>query len=543
MKRSHGGRIVPCLLRAILCSLALIAASLFATGDDLYVVAGMRTTGDIERVIKIPPGNSGTTFITSTRPYGVAFDPAGNLFVSDIDLQLILKVTPAGKKTTFTTAVSRPLGMAFDAAGNLFVADFVANAILKFTPAAKRSTFASGLAGPTGLAFDAAGNLFETDSTSGVINKFSPGGQKKLFAGGLSMPQGLAFDSAGNLFVAEFGPNVLKFTPKGSRSIFSSVFQRAFGLAFAPNGDLYVSDNAAGVVRILKPNGAASALPVNVQSPRFLAFGAGGGKLLNLSTRLRVQGGENALIGGFIATGSVPKKIVLRAIGPSLAKAGISGFLPDPRLELHDQTGAVIGSNDNWKINDQNHQTQEAAITSTTVAPKNDLESALIATLEPDEPYTAIVRGAGATTGVASVEVYDLDPTSDSRLANLSTRGFVENGENVMIGGFIFGSSSRAIVRAIGPSLSKAGVSNALANPTLELHDAQGNLLGSNDNWKTNDETGQSQEADIRATTVAPSNNLESALLLSLPAGAYTAIVSGKNGGTGVGLVEVFSLE
>ena len=236
--------------------------------------------------------------------------------------------------------------------------------------------------------------------------------------------------------------------------------------------------------------------------------------------------------------------MVLRAIGPSLANQGISGFLADPRLELHDHNGALIASNDNWKINDQSQQSQEAEIIATHVPPTNDLESALIATLEPNQGYTAIVRGAGDTSGVAVVEAYDLEADADSKLANISTRGLVETGENVMIGGFILGGgdgSSRLIVRAIGPSLAP-GITNALADPTLELRDGQGTLVGSNDNWKTNDQTQQSQETEVRATTLPPSNDLESAIVVTLPAGPYTAIVAGKNGGVGVALVEAYTL-
>ena len=374
------------------------------------------------------------------RPYGLAFDRAGNLFYSD--LTSIIKATPDGTKTTFASGLGRPLGIAFDAAGNLFVADFVDNAIYKFTPDAGRSTFASGLNGPMGLAFDPAGNLFESDSTSGTIFKFTPEGQKSTFATGLSDPQALAFDTAGNLFAAEFGPNVLKFTPDGTRSVFVTGFTRAFGLAFAANGDLFISDTEGGVVVRVKPDGSDVVFTDNTQSPRHLAVEPGGGaRPLNISTRMRVQTGDNVLIGGFIATGTVSKKLIIRAIGPSLADHGISGFLADPKLELRDRDGMLIASNDNWKINDQTQQSQEAEIVATTVPPTSDLESALIATLLPGQGYTAIVRGADEATGIALVEAYDLEPAVDSKLANISTRGFVETEENVMIGGFILGGA------------------------------------------------------------------------------------------------------
>ncbi len=531
------------LIRAVFC---LTSGSLFAAGGDLYVVAGFRTTGDTERVIRFVPGDStGTTFSTGGRPFALAFDNAGNVVMSDSLRHSIVKVAPDGTKSTFTISLSRPLGIAFDTVGNLFVADLDDNAIYRFTPDGTRTTFASGLNGPSGLAFDRDGNLFETDFNSGTVNKFAPSGTKSVFATGVSMPEGVALDASGNIYVAEFGPNVLKFTPDGTRTTYATGFTRAFGLAFAANGDLYVTDTQAGSVTVVKPDGSSDFFSVDVQSPRYLAFEPGGGRPLNISTRLRVQPGDNALIGGFIVSGPVAKKLIFRAIGPSLANQGIAALLPDPRLELRDHNGGLVGSNDNWKINDQTQQSQEAEIIATTVAPKSDLESALIATLQPAQGYTAIVRGAGNTSGVAIVEAYDLEPNSSSKLANISTRGFVEAGENVMIGGFILGGSngsSRLLVRAIGPSLVSAGIANALSDPTLQLRNSQGTLVASNDNWKINDQTQQSQETEVRATTVPPAHDLESAVVVSLPAGPYTAIVAGKNGGLGVALVEVYTL-
>jgi hypothetical protein len=240
-----------------------------------------------------------------------------------------------------------------------------------------------------------------------------------------------------------------------------------------------------------------------------------------------VESGDNVLIGGFIITGTQPKKIILRAIGPSLP---LTGVLADPVLELRDSSGALIQSNDNWRSD------QEAEIIATTIPPSNDLESAIVATLPANNAaYTAIVRGANNGTGIGVVEAYDLDQTVDSKLANISTRGLVQAGDNAMIGGLIVLGQDplRVIVRAIGPSLP---VSGALADPTLELHDGNGVLLASNDNWRSD------QEAEIIATTVPPSNDLESAIVRSLPPGNYTAIVRGVNNSTGVALVEAYGL-
>ena len=231
------------------------------------------------------------------------------------------------------------------------------------------------------------------------------------------------------------------------------------------------------------------------------------------------------MIAGVIITGTQPKKVILRAIAPSLPLAGV---LPDPTLELRDGSGALIASNDNW-MDAPNKQ----EIIDTTIAPGNDLESAILMTLDPGL-YTAVMRGANNTTGIGLVEVYDLDSAANSELSNISTRGLVQTGRNVMIGGFILsGASAEVLVRAIGPSLPLVG---KLADPTLELFDGNGVLLASNDDWR------DTQEAEITATMIPPSNDAESAILKTLAPSLYTAIVRGANGTTGVALVEVYNL-
>ncbi len=255
-------------------------------------------------------------------------------------------------------------------------------------------------------------------------------------------------------------------------------------------------------------------------------------ELLNISTRLQVLTEDKVLIGGFIISGDEPKTVILRAIGPALADFGIPDTLADPVLELHAIDGSLIASNDNWKMD------QQSEIEMTGLAPSKDLESAILATLDPGA-YTAIVNGKNGGTGVGLVEVYDLDAAADSELANISTRGFVETGDNLMIGGFILGGdtgNSDVLIRAIGPTLTDFGVAGALEDPTLELHDVQGTLISSNDNWMDD------QKDEIEATGLAPQDDLESAILETLSPGAYTAIVAGQGGTTGVGLVEVYRL-
>ena len=278
------------------------------------------------------------------------------------------------------------------------------------------------------------------------------------------------------------------------------------------NGD--ESDNSAmisGAAYVFSAPGSASSIP-----------------LLNISTRLNVGIGENVLIGGFIVVGTDPKKVIIRAIGPSLP---LAEALADPILELHKPDATVV-TNDNWR------DTQEQEIIDTTIPPTDDLESAIVATLAPG-PYTAIVSGKNNGTGIGLVEVYDLDQAANSQLANISTRGFVDMGDNVMIGGFIVGTgvSTTVVVRAIGPSLAGADVANPLLNPTLELHGTDGTQIAFDDDWK------DTQQAEIEAAGLAPTDPRESAIEAALTPGLYTAIVRGKDDTVGVGLMEVYNLQ
>jgi len=257
-------------------------------------------------------------------------------------------------------------------------------------------------------------------------------------------------------------------------------------------------------------------------------------RALNISTRMVVQTGDNVGIGGFIITGSTPKQVLLRAIGPSLTGSGIANALADPVLELHGPNGFTTIVNDNWK------DTQEIEIFATGAAPTNDLESAILATLVPGN-YTAIVKGNNDTSGVALVEVYDLGSSGVSKLANISTRAFCGTGSNIVIAGFILGSSSasdRIVLRGLGPSLGAAGVPDALADPTLELRDANGTLLVADNDWQDN----PLQASEITAAGLAPGNELEAAIAATLPPGLYTTLLAGLNDGTGVALVEVYDL-
>jgi hypothetical protein len=256
-----------------------------------------------------------------------------------------------------------------------------------------------------------------------------------------------------------------------------------------------------------------------------------GSRMLNISTRAHVLNADSVAIGGFIVSGTVPKKVIIRGIGPSLSTLGVSGAMADPTLELH-QNG-ILATNDNWR------DTQETEIQATGIPPGNDLESAIVRTLDPGS-YTAILRGKNNGTGVGLIEVYDLQASVDSKLANISTRALVEAGDNVLIGGIIGGGSGsqpKVLIRAIGPSLTGLGVANALQDPSLELHDNNGALIASNNDWQSD------HQAEIQATGLAPSSPQESAILATLLPTNYTAIVRGVNNTSGVGLVEVYHIQ
>jgi glucose/arabinose dehydrogenase len=318
-------------------------------------------------------------------------------------------------------------------------------------------------------------------------------------------------------------------------------------------GKYFFADLCSGWIRVFDPTaGTATGFATGIVNPvdlhvgpdgalYYLAQGSGGqvfrvsalpAQALNISGRARVETGQGVVISGFIVTGTTSKRVAVRALGPSLANFGISGPLADPVVQLNRGNGSLVMANDNWK------NTQQAEIIASGLAPPDDKEAALIATLTAGN-YSAIVSGKNGGTGVALAEVYDLDQAADSRLANISTRAHVGTGSNVLIGGFITGSkigATRVAVRALGPSLQQFGIANPLPDPRLELRDANGALLASNDNWQSD----ASQAALITSYALAPPNNLESAIAISLAPGRYTAIATGKNNQTGIGLIEIY---
>ena len=323
---------------------------------------------------------------------------------------------------------------------------------------------------------------------------------------------------------------------------YRGVFQASSTFAISAGGTFSASlrfiSGAGAAQRAVTPDAAAPGTLVvsiqqyDVQLAPAAATTIPTSQLLNISTRLGVRTGEDVLIGGFIVQGDVPKRVMIRGLGPSLAAANVTGALQDPLLQLNDGTL----TNDNWKVGGQ-----RAEIEQTGIAPNDDREAAIVATLNPG-PHTAVLRGKDNTTGVGLIEVYDLAEGANARLANISSRGFVQTGNDVMIGGFILGpatnTSSTVVVRAIGPSLSASGVQSPLQNPTLDLRDAEGTLIASNDDWEQG-----SDSATIKQRGLAPNNPVESAVLAIPGPGNYTAVVSGVNNGSGVGSVEVYQLQ
>jgi len=275
---------------------------------------------------------------------------------------------------------------------------------------------------------------------------------------------------------------------------------------------------------------AYNSIPIHLESTKFPTVGP---QALNLSTRGLVSSGDNVLIGGFIVSGTEPKSMVLRALGPSLTGFGLSDVLRDPALSVYDSSGTLVAINDNWQ-SDPLHFIVEA----NGLAPANLSESAIARALPPGR-YTVIVRGGDPTPGIGLVELYDISPLTNSKFTNISTRGSVGTLDNILISGFIIGEveSVTVVVRALGPTLTSYGVSGVLSDPTLTIYDSSGSIIASNDNWQDDPNANL-----VQRNGLAPANASESALVLHLPAGKYTAVVRGVNDGTGVGLAEVYTL-
>ncbi len=552
-------RSVSSLFAVILVSLlpfaALRAQSLFVSSPEAFDPGRQR---GVER-FNPATGAFESTFTPGLSVVGIAFGPTGDLFAASFDNQAVYRLdgtTGQFKAKISGTEVSRPVGLTVGPDGDVYVSDNASNRVVRYDgrSGVYKGVFASGggLVSPWHLVFGPDGDLYVANSPNGHILRYNgiTGAFKDDFAssGSVKTAFGIAFGPDGNLYVsASTNDPIFRFN--GTTGAFMGVFSSgrqlidADAVVFGPDGDLYVASFSAG--EVVRFDGTSGAFKLAITSstlgnPSSLAF-TPEAKVLNISTRLAVQTGDNILIAGFIIAGEEARNVIVRAIGPSLADVGLSGVLADPTLELHDSTGGLIAANNDWHVTQVGGVItgdQEAAIEATDLAPTHDLESAIVAKLAPGS-YTAVVRGTNDGTGVGLAEVYDLNQATPSKLANLSTRGFVDTGDNVMIGGVVArpggGTVTDVILRAIGPSLGTL-VENALADPTLELHDSNGVPVASNDNWK------ESQQSEIEATGLAPTDEAESAIVASLVPGAYTAILKGKGDTTGVALFELYSL-
>jgi uncharacterized delta-60 repeat protein len=469
-----------------------------------------------------------------------SFDPNANIIVRSIVVQTDGKILAGGEFTSIGGQTRNNIARLDAVTGLADSFDPNANGFVRSIAVQTDGRVVAG-GGFTSIGGQARNSIARLDAVTGLADSFNPNANNVIRAVAVQADGRVL---AGGDFTSIGGQtrnNIARldavtgladsFDPNANGSI------RA--IAVQADGKIL----AGGLFTTLAPNGGATVTRNNIARLVFLARPA---TLGNISTRLPVGAGDRVLIAGFIVQGSSPKKVLIRAAGPSLTQFGVPNALPNPRLELHD-TNNTIGTNDDWQttqIGGVITSDQVAEIQSSGLAPRDPAESVIIATLPPGS-YTAIVQGVSGGTGVGIVETYDLDATSGSLLANISTRGFVQTGDNTMIGGFIVVTQpTRVIIRAIGPSLTQFGVPDALANPQLELHDATSTIAQNND-WQTTQIGGiitSDQVAEIQNSQLAPTNPAESAIIGTLQPGSYTAIVRGVNNTTGNGLVEVYSL-
>jgi len=377
------------------------------------------------------------------------------------------------------------------APGDLYVADSGADAVVRYNPAGDPTLFGGGFNGANAVAFDSKGNVYVSDgATSGVV-KITPGGVRTTFASAISSPKGIAFDRAGNLFVAA-GVSITKVAPNGTKTPFASGLSSPIGLAFDKAGNLYEADGGSGNVFKFTPDGTKSTFASGFSSPNGpfgLAFDSKGNLFVS-----------------DVAAGTITK------VAPNGTKTPFASGLSEIQ-------GLAVDSSDNLLAAD-------------------GADPGTIFLFTPSGIKTTFAGGPGI--GAGSPVLIAFEPVLHT-LLNLSNRGFVKTGDSALFAGFILGGDGlvncRLVVRGIGPSLTAFGVPNALNDPTIEVRDAGGTLIGNNDNWKSD------QQQEIQATGLAPGNDKESAILVALPAGQYTAIVRGVNNTTGNAVVELFNLQ
>ena len=518
-----------------------------------------------------------TTFATGLdRPIGVAID-GGDLIVAENGADRIRRLPFDGSASTISLIIDSPVGVdvhAFDQSG--FLTKFIANgeSVFRLDPAKNaipedidpESTDVTHSVGVDPLALD----VYTTTEAGELIKLSADGSSRTLFATGFTNPQGIAFVPSGvpnvssGIYVADPDASTIFRVPtNGIPVVFVTGGSPNF-IAFQSNSG---PDPTPPPTPTPTPTPSGTPTPTPSPTPTPTPTPTPLGKPLNLSTRVDVQTGDDIAIGGFILTDAIPatklavhseavtatKTIAIRAIGPSLGSFGVTDTLADPVLELHDSTGAIIATNDNWT---DNSDADKAIITANNLdmfgltgsqVMISDSESIIIANLAVrdatnDGAYTAVMRGSGDTTGVGLVEIYDLDAESTpTELGNMSTRGIVGTTEDVLIGGIIVGPSDNSslntsvVVRSLGPSLANSGITDPLADPMLQILNADGFVIADNDNWQDFDGV-----QDVKDAGLQPSDDNEAAIFANLIPGQYTAIAMGVNGGTGVALIEIY---
>lgn len=476
---------------------ALVLASLSATSRG-YVLEGQSWPAGSNVVLRLSLGNPVLPLLDGATSWNDAAAPAASMWSSSVQRVQLTTNNSGGSATS---------------------GDHVNSVV--FATSIFGQAFGSGTLAVTYYRYSGS-TMMEADVLFNQARTFNS------YRGPLQFPgPGPAIADIRRVFLHELGHAIgLNHPDSGGQSVVAVMN------SIMSNQEVLSADDIAGGQVLY---GAPSGTPTPTPTPNPTPPAGSPSHLANISTRMKIGVAENVLIGGFIIRGTEPKRLILRAIGPSLGSLGVANSIGDPVLELHGSSGAVIAANDDWTTGSQVSEIQASGL-----APADQYESALIVTLSPGN-YTAIVSGYNGEQGVGLVEAYEFDANT-TRMINISTRGRVGTGDEAMIGGLMVqgAAGKRVIIRAIGPSLGVGPnpIAGVLADPTLELRDGNGGLLAANDDWNTSPQAGE-----IIATTVPPSNNRESAIVATLGAGNYTAIVRGVNQTSGVGLVEAYDLD
>jgi hypothetical protein len=502
---------LPAMRRSFIAiTLAIVSLSATAHG---YVLEGPKWPSGTTLVLQLGLGNAGRTLQDGNTSWDAAVEPVANMWNQSFQRVQIVNVFNPQAPVSHSDRI---------------------NSVV-FTNSVFGQSFGSGTLAVTYYS-SSGSNMLEADALFNRAAVFDS------YRGPLQfVPHGVAIADIRRVFLHELGHALGLGHPDQGGQRVTAVMNSIVG-----NQEVLSADDVAGgqflygapVAPIPTPTPFPSPTPTPTAAPTATPTPPSGGStshLANISTRMRVGIGQNVLIGGFIIQGSQPKKLILRAIGPSLASHGVPTVLADPILELRDSAGVLVASNDDWQDSSQGPEIQQSGI-----APTNALESAILRTLPPGS-YTAVVSGYEDGQGNGLIEAYEMDGNS-TRMVNISTRGRVGTADEPMIGGLIMqgGITKKVIIRALGPSLAAGGspVTGVLADPILELRDGSGNLLAVNDDWGSS-----AQVSDILATTIPPVHAQESAIVATLNAGNYTAIVRGLDNTSGVALVEVFDLD